>query len=191
MSTPFEEDALQEGLGHGLFGVSRSPTAPGLGQSLLSGLDAPTTGNVTLYLYPGEDSNWFDHIGMSVNGGHVYGKGPVPGMEVQSLKGAVPGIVEPVNPDRKPTDQVTIPTSADQSLLLQRYLQDRSQPVTYDAQKDNCANYVYNGLKSAGVKVPSLTGIALPDELMNRLHQIYDVPAQHHLVSTWPTLPKY
>lgn len=192
MSTPFDDDFLQEGLGHGLYGISRSPTAnPGLGQALLSGLDAPAGDNVTLYLYPGEDSNGFDHIGMSVNGGHAYGKAPIPGMKLQSLGETVRGIVEPVNPNRKPTDQVTIHTSADQSRYLQNYLQDRSQPVTYDAKKDNCANYIYNGLKGAGVKVPSLSGIMFPYELMNRLHQMYDVPVQHHLVSTWPTLPKY
>lgn len=70
MSTPsdddFDDDALQESLGHSLGGVS--PMPPGLAQALLgsSGGAAASQECVDVYRFPGANSlNPFGHIGFS------------------------------------------------------------------------------------------------------------------------------
>lgn len=175
MSTAFDDDALQEGLAHGLYGTLHHPEVqPGLGTTLMHGADAPNPGTVTLSLYEGLNSNPFDHIGMAIGDGHVYGKGPVPGQEGWSLVSTVPGMVEPVDPKRTPIRQITLPADADQRAYLLKYLQDRSKPIIYQAETDNCANYLYDGLQGAGFKLPPRHDIELPDTLMEELRKMYD-----------------
>jgi len=175
LGTSFDDDALQEGLAHGLYGVAKSPAGnPGLGQTLLQGMDDPGTGTVTLHLFKGLDGNLFDHIGLSVNGGHVYGKEPIPGKDYPSLLGTVPGVIKPVAPARKSIDQITLPADADQKAYLLKYLQDRSSPTTYQAETDNCANYLYDALQGAGYKLPPEDKVELPDNLMDEMHKLYD-----------------
>jgi hypothetical protein len=89
----------------------------------------------------------------------------------------VPGVIAPVDPSRKPIGQYTLPADADQQAYLLKYLQDRSKPTTYQAETDNCADYVYRGLQGAGYKLPEQHGIELPDMLMHELQKLYDEKA--------------
>ncbi len=174
MGTSFDDDSLQEGLGHGLYGVSRNATTnPGFGQALLHGLGADS-GVVTLHLFKGLDSNRFNHIGLSIDGGRVYGKEPIPGKDFKSLSGTVPGVIKPVDPARKPIDQITLPADQDQKAYLLKYLRDRTAPTTYQAETDNCADYLYDGLQGAGYKLPPRDTIELPDDLIDEMHKMYD-----------------
>lgn len=177
MSTPFDDDALQEGLAHGL-GVARHAPGSyvGLAKDLLTGSDTANHGSITLSHYPGSDGNKPGHIGISLNGGRVYGKVPIPGDDIQSLFMTVPGIVEPVDPARKPVDQLTLPADPGQIDYLQKYLQNRSQPTTYQAETDNCANYLYDALRGAGYRVPPLNAIETPAALMQGMRTIQGIP---------------
>jgi hypothetical protein len=61
MGTAFDDDALQEGLAHGLYEVSRDPRSPpGMATALLHGAGAPNPGVATVYLYKGLDDNFLD-----------------------------------------------------------------------------------------------------------------------------------
>jgi len=194
MSTPFDDDALQEGLGRTLRGIPPvRQILPGLAQALTQRATeaGPAQECLNVYSYGGIDGNPGGHIGFSKDGGRIYGKDPIPGEELASVFKSVPGYLAPVDPSRKPADQVRIcaaPTRIDGAY---RYLTDPGNAKTYQYETDNCSSYIPAGLRKAGLVAPQGLGVVVPGDLMDILHALYDVPQQHHLVDTRPQLPKY
>ena len=194
MSTPsdddFDNDALQESLGHSLAGASPM-LQPGLVQSLLGGGGAaPPQECVDVYSFPGEGLNLFGHIGFSKDGGPIYGKGPQSGYDAQSLVETVPGHIEQVSPGRKPTDHVQICAAPARIESAYQYWLDPNHSRDYSAMGNNCSTLIPAGLRRSGLPAPA-GSVVFPVDLMGALHALYDGTQPHHLVDTRPQLPKY
>lgn len=185
-----QNTGLASGLGQGAQpgSIPQAPSPP------LSTVAAnPSSGDyATVYYYKGMFPNLFGHIGLSLDGGRAYGLEPIPGKDMESVIGTVPGIVAPVDPERVPVDQERIPVTAAQVAQLQQYLLKNAGHTPYSASGPNCATFVSDALQSAGLKSPASHFAERPTSLMSGLHQIYDDSSvTPYVPNVRFSLPKY
>lgn len=188
MSTPFDDDELQESLAHTLGGIPAMSRAPySLAQALLDGGDATPSSQecVDIYKLPGIGPNRFGHIGFSKDGGPIHGKGPQPGYDGRSLVEVVPGSVEQVSPDRRPEDQIQICGAPKRIETAYRYWLDPKNSQNYYALGNNCSTLIPDGLRWAGLPIPA-GDMTFPRDLMRALHAMYDSSGQTHFEGTRP-----
>lgn len=201
MDTAFDDSESQPGMAQGMFGPWRkSLTGPGLGSTLQktpgqNASPAPADGYITVTQYQGENHNGAGHVGVSINGGPSYGLGPWQDwMGPLSAIMPVPGVIDPVKPDRTIVDQVKIPATAEQLERARQHMLKNAGPTVYDLEGRNCATFADGTLKAGGLRAPTYPGDVLPSDLLKALHKLYDKPvgpAQPHLIDTRPTPPKY
>jgi len=179
MSTPsdddFDNDALQEGLGHTLTGIlANHLDPPGLGSSL-SGSDQaqPPQSYLDIFTYPGKDDFWLGHTAVSVNGGRAYGLEPIPVKEIPSAFGSVPGYVQPIPKQRTPDGHVRIPVTADRAEAVRQYILSNPGGHSYALTGPNCVSFVQGALDEAGVRNPIDALGMTPAVLLKGLRQIY------------------
>ncbi len=202
MAQPYDEDdADQLGLAHALLGQTPRADFRGIGDALLSA--APSSGSVpleakvqhgyiTVNKYAGEGGNKFGHVGVSINGGPVFGLDPAnTPLGILSALVPVPGVVDPVAPGRSITDQVQVPATAEQMEKARQYLLKNAGPTPYDLEGRNCATFAGGLLGSAGLKGPGYPGDVSPDRLLDALHRLYDKTPPFHPPGVRPTLPGY
>lgn len=190
---PLDDEEQEPGLASGLFALGGFLGRHGLGATL-SQQSPPAKpaqgGYVTISHYAGEKLNPAGHAGISVNGGPSYGLDPAWDILGPSIL-PNPGIVEPVKPERKVLDQIKVPATAEQTETIRKYLLANAGPGIYNLEGRNCATFVSDALRGAGLKTPSYPFDVLPGGLLRALHQLYDEPAPVEPVDTRPTLPKY
>lgn len=157
-----------------------------------SNAGAAPVGYISAAYYDGEDGNPFGHVGASINGGPYFGLDPVEGIGKLPLVGraippwlmgatqlgtTVPGEVAPVDPKRQPVDQVRIPATPQQIQQFRDYMLNSAGPQPYNILGPNCATFVTDGLRHAGLRVPANMQDIDPAALLQDLHKLYDNPA--------------
>jgi len=193
MSTPLDDEEQEPGLANGLFARGGLLNRHGLGAALnppaLPAKPTPS-GYVTISHYARKGLNLAGHVGISVNGGPSYGLDPAWDILGPSLL-PNPGIVEPIEPGRKVLDQIKVPATAEQAETIRKYLLDNTDPRIYNMEGKNCATFVSDALRSAGLQAPPYPFDILPSSLLHGLHQMYDGQAPAEPVDTRPTFSKY
>ena len=171
----FDNDALQEGLGHTLLGRPMASLEPaGLGSDLTSPeAGAPPLSYVDIYAYKGKGINKFGHLGISMNGGRTYGLEPIPGEEAASIAGNLRGYVQPIPRERPPVGHVRIPVTASAASTVKQYILSNPGIHGYSLAGPNCVSFVQGALDEAGVQNPVNAFLMTPAGLLERLAQRY------------------
>jgi RHS repeat-associated protein len=120
----------------------------------------PTGLDVTIKQYPG--NNIWGHIGLNVNDPNTVGFYPV------HNTGASPGKVIPDDPNNEGTPEacIIIPTSPQQDQDILNFIKSRKLNPGWWRPGRDCANFVHDALKAAGINVDDST---FPRDLMNNL----------------------
>lgn len=108
------------------------------------------------------------HVGMGVNSPNTVGQRPQPGQNPLAVIAGqnVPG---QISPDPTPDTRVVIPTTPQQDQQAQQCIDTRTrEQQNYNLYQNNCAQFVGQCLRAAGVPVPDTR---YPRTLFNNLQR--------------------